>query len=309
MKNKGLISGLVLLSLGLISGLLLAVINGLTFERIEEEELRLKFAAIREFYDIDQYDLEEETLENGSIYVLKNKNDQTKEHLVYSLTTKGYGDEIEMLVAVNKDLSIQGYKVTAQNESPGIGTKILDKDFKYTNATDLSKFDSISGATVSSSAVKVIFAQVAARVKDDFGGVEEPLSIADFYDVSDFNVQEVSVENGKIHVLKNKTTNAIEHIVYALNIDGFYGPAGDKIEMLIAVNSDLSIEGYGVVSQSETDGFGSKIVDHDFKYTQATDLSEFDSIANATKSSNAVKAIFTEISARVEADFGGALNE
>ncbi|HKL47387.1 MAG TPA: FMN-binding protein [Candidatus Izemoplasmatales bacterium] len=170
MKNKGLISGLVLLSLGLICGVLLAFVNELTVDRIAAEELRLKFAAIKEFYDIDDFAREEVLLDEGSIFVLKNKNTSEIEHLVYSLSAKGYGDDVEMLVAVNRDLTVEGYTVTYQNESPGIGTKIVDNDFNYNEADDLSDFDSISGATVSSSAVRNIFEQVKNRVEDDFGG-------------------------------------------------------------------------------------------------------------------------------------------
>jgi Na+-translocating ferredoxin:NAD+ oxidoreductase RnfG subunit len=170
MNNKGLISGLVLLSLGLICGILLAFVNELTADRIEAEELRLKFEAIKEFYDVDDYIQEEVLLEEGSIFVLRNKSSNDIEHLVYSLSAKGYGDDVEMLVAVNRDLSVEGYTVTFQNESPGIGTKIVGNDFNYNEADDLSGFDAISGATVSSNAVRDIFEQVADRVEDDFGG-------------------------------------------------------------------------------------------------------------------------------------------
>lgn len=167
--NKGLISGLVLLTLGLVCGLLLAVVNEFTEERIEQEELRLKFEAIEEFYTISEYTLDLVELGGGeSIYVLRKAD--VIEHLVYSLKAQGYGDEVEMLVAVNSDLSIEGYTVTYQNESPGIGTKIVGNDFNYSQATDLSTFDSISGATVSSTAVKTIFTEVADRVEADFGG-------------------------------------------------------------------------------------------------------------------------------------------
>lgn len=170
MNHKGLISGLVLLSLGLICGVLLAFVNELTVDRIAAEELRLKFEAINEFYDVDDFIQEEVLLEEGSIFVLRNKSSNDIEHLVYSLSAKGYGDDVEMLVAINSDLSVEGYTVTYQNESPGIGTKIVGNDFNYTQADSLSGFDSISGATVSSTAVRQIFQQVADRVADDFGG-------------------------------------------------------------------------------------------------------------------------------------------
>lgn len=170
MKNQGLVSGLVLLSLGLICGVLLAFVNELTKDTIESEELRLKFEAIGEFYNVNEYNQSEVILEDGSIYVLRNKDTNEVEHLVYSLSAPGYGDDIEMLIAVNKDLSVQGYTVTYQNETPGVGTKIVGYDFNYEFATDLSTFDSISGSTVSSTGVKAIFTQVADRVVGDFGG-------------------------------------------------------------------------------------------------------------------------------------------
>jgi len=169
-QSKGYMSGVVLLIMGLICGLLLAFVNELTEDRIEAEELRLKFEAIEEFYNIDNFNQEEVVLDDGSIYVLRNKNTNEIEHLVYSLTAKGYNEDVEMLVAVNKDLSVEGYTVTYQNESPGIGTKIVGYDFNYNEANDLSGFDGVSGATVSSSAVEAIFQQVADRVENDFGG-------------------------------------------------------------------------------------------------------------------------------------------
>lgn len=170
MKNQGLISGLVLLSLGLICGLLLAFVNELTVDTIASEELRLKFEAISEFYNVNDYNQEEVILESGSIYVLRDKASNDIEHLVYSLSDAGYGGDIEMLVAINKDLSVEGYTVTNQNETPGVGTKIVGYDFNYILATETATLDSISGSTVSSLGVKAIFDQVAARVVGDFGG-------------------------------------------------------------------------------------------------------------------------------------------
>lgn len=170
MKNQGLISGMVLLTLGLICGLLLAFVNELTKDTIASEELRLKFEAIGEFYNVNDYNQSEVLLEDGSIYVLRNKETDEIEHLVYSLSAPGYGDDIEMLVAVNQDLSIEGYTVTYQNETPGVGTRIVGYDFNYLYANDLTTVDSIAGATVSSNGVKAIFAQVADRVNGDFGG-------------------------------------------------------------------------------------------------------------------------------------------
>ncbi len=313
-KNNGLISGLVLLSLGLICGLLLAFVNELTVDRIEAEELRLKFEAIEEFYNISNYDLEEISLENGTtIYVLNSKSDSEIEHIVYSFRAKGYGEDVEMLVAVNKDLSVEGYTVTYQNESPGIGTKIIGNDFNYNEADDVSTFDSIGGATVSSNAVKAIFTEVSKRAQSDFNGglystseddpVDEPeISVDDFYDTNLFDVEEVEIDQGTLYILRQD--NQIEHLVYSISTTGYH----DQIEMFVAVNKDLSVEGY-IVSYQDEKKDGTKIIDYDFNYNVANDLSTFDNITGATISSNGVRAIFTEIARRVEDDFGGGFDD
>jgi Na+-translocating ferredoxin:NAD+ oxidoreductase RnfG subunit len=312
-NNNGLISGLVLLSLGLICGLLLAFVNELTVERIEAEELRLKFDAIEEFYDIANYDLEEIVLENGTIYVLKSQSNSEIEHLVYSFRAKGYGEDVEMLVAVNKDLSVEGYTVTYQNESPGIGTKIVGNDFNYNQADDVSTFDSIGGATVSSNAVKAIFTEVSERAQSDFNGglyddepIDEPneleITVDDFYDSDLFDIEEVEIEQGTIYILRQD--NQIEHLVYVISTPGYH----DQIEMFVAVNKDLSVEGY-IVSYQDEKKDGTKIIDYDFNYNVANDLSTFDNITGATISSNGVRAIFTEIARRVEDDFGGGFDD
>lgn len=76
----------------------------------------------------------------------------------------GYGGAIDILVGVKPDnKSLQGIKIIAQQETPGLGAKIVNSSFLDQfkgvgiNEVNLSrnggKIDAITGATISSSAV------------------------------------------------------------------------------------------------------------------------------------------------------------
>ncbi len=85
---------------------------------------------------------------------------------VFTTSERGYSSEIVLVVGVDKDLVITGVKVLSQNETPGLGTRITE--VKYGSKTgrpwfleqfwgkgleDLPEVKTISGATISSSAV------------------------------------------------------------------------------------------------------------------------------------------------------------
>lgn len=171
--NNGLKSGLVLLVLGIVCGTLLAVVNSLTAPTIQENELSAQYEALSEFYTITDYDLSEVEIGDDTvdkIYVLK-QNDVI-EALVYSVSVWGYSTDkpVNMLIAVNRDLSIQGYTVVSHGESSGFGADIVGNDFGVDSIIDLSGFDSVASVTITSNAIKGCFEVVQDRVSDDFGG-------------------------------------------------------------------------------------------------------------------------------------------
>jgi len=174
--NKGLVSGLVLLTLGLICGVLLAACNTLTAPIITNMENQVKYDALAEFYTLSNYDLQEVAITDNNnidtVYLLKNKTDGTVEAVVYSVNAYGYQSDVKMLIAVNKDYTVQGYKIVSQAETAGLGSLSETYDFKMTGATvtDLTGFDSISGATITSTAVKACFIAVGNHLSVEFGG-------------------------------------------------------------------------------------------------------------------------------------------
>jgi len=172
--NRGLISGLVLLVIGIICGLMLALVNYFTAGRITEEENKIKYAVLEEFYTLSEYEISETQGEGSfsTIYFLKEKGTDNVEAVIYTVSAKGYSSttDVEMLIAINSDMSVEGYKVTTHQESSGFGADIVDNNFGVDEIDDLSNFQAVSGVTVTSNAIKTCFTLVSQRVISDLGG-------------------------------------------------------------------------------------------------------------------------------------------
>ncbi len=94
---------------------------------------------------------------------------------------RGYGGRIDILIGLKPDnKSLQGIKIITQQETPGLGAKIINASFLdqfrgiSVNEVDLSrnggKIDAITGATISSTAVvegvkKAIMKELGSQVK------------------------------------------------------------------------------------------------------------------------------------------------
>lgn len=185
--NKGLRSGLVLLLLGIISGTLLAFVNYFTAPLIAAAEEKLQWDALKEFYydvndpNYDTYDLKNmfdlskndyPNSDVSSIFVLKDKTTGDIDALGYLVSADGYSSSspITMLIVVNNDLTVRGYKVVNHTESPGYGADIVENDFNIQTITDLSGFDAVAGVTFTSDGILRCFELVSERVANDFGG-------------------------------------------------------------------------------------------------------------------------------------------
>ncbi|MGE0003510.1 MAG: FMN-binding protein [Candidatus Izemoplasmatales bacterium] len=172
--SKGIVSGLVLLTIGLVAGFLLAFVNSFTAPKILAYEQQLKYDAIGEFYDLSTYTITEVPVTTGgavdTLYKVLDGN--TTVAIVYSVKSFGYQSEIKMLIAIKSDLTVEGYKIVDQAETSGYGTQAPDHDFQMDGAAvgDLSTFDAIAGVTYTSNAVKACFTAVFDRAATDFGG-------------------------------------------------------------------------------------------------------------------------------------------
>ena len=81
----------------------------------------------------------------------------------FMATATGYGGAIDILIGLKPDATLCGIKIISQQETPGLGAKIVESSFLAqfkglsVDEVDLSadggKVDAITGATISSAAV------------------------------------------------------------------------------------------------------------------------------------------------------------
>jgi len=155
--------GLILLLICLCASLVLSVTYKITQARIEEQLTAEEKEALKDVFP-QAATFEVQDL-NGKVYYLAKKD---RQQLGYVLKTevKGYSSNIVMLVGFDQDGTIEGVEVLSQQETPGLGAKIVEiksgekkpwflQQFEGKRAEDLNlqTINAITAATISSRAV------------------------------------------------------------------------------------------------------------------------------------------------------------
>ncbi|MCM8786512.1 MAG: FMN-binding protein [Candidatus Omnitrophica bacterium] len=90
--------------------------------------------------------------------------------IIFQTQAKGYSSTINTLVAMSPSFEIIKLKVIDQKETPGLGSRITDKEFveqfSKKQIHQISKLHTITGATVSSRAVIMAVAEKAKRIEE-----------------------------------------------------------------------------------------------------------------------------------------------
>lgn len=82
----------------------------------------------------------------------------------------GYGGEIKMIIGIDSEFKLIDSEIVSMSETPNLGTKTKDKSFlnQFIGKTSpVEEFDAISGATISSVAVKNIIEETVEKVKNE----------------------------------------------------------------------------------------------------------------------------------------------
>lgn len=131
-------------------------------EKQEKESLKEMFpdASIDDFEEIDISDIDSTTIEKVYSY---------GDDLIFKMSVSGYSEGTTFLVSINKDdKTIDKYLGISNGDTKGLGSKVLDDDFKNglegNDAT--GELDTISGATISSSGVTKGINEAASYVDE-----------------------------------------------------------------------------------------------------------------------------------------------
>ena len=160
-KLKFLKPALSLLIITVGVALLLAIVNHITADKIEENAYTKKMQAIEKIYpDIDTYDdvsTEYATDCVQSIGSVKNADGEWLGYFV-EVTPQGFKDVISMIVGVDKNGRVIDVVCLSASETAGIGTKATSdsnlKKYAGLDSSSVGSVDTITGATISSKAVR-----------------------------------------------------------------------------------------------------------------------------------------------------------
>ena len=170
--------GVRLMLFALVAGLLLAMVNAVTEEPIARNE-RLKADGSR-IAVIGDYAFEPvDTDTSGydairSVYAALDDDGGTVGY-VYELVSRGYGGDVVLSVGV-RDGAVSGVSIASHAETKGLGSAdvapFLQRFTGLSQPEEAQSVDAMSGATVSSNAVRGAVSQALAHARDVLGAQE-----------------------------------------------------------------------------------------------------------------------------------------
>ncbi|MFH0941123.1 MAG: RnfABCDGE type electron transport complex subunit G [Candidatus Omnitrophota bacterium] len=141
-----------------VASAMLGAVYSLTHPAILSQQARQEESGLREVLpEAKNFEAVKEG-ENIIYYIAFGPNKRVLGY-VFKASKKGYSGEIVTMVGVDKAGLISRIKILSQNETPGIGTRIIEalwfeEQFRGKNADDLSNgVQVITGATITSRAV------------------------------------------------------------------------------------------------------------------------------------------------------------
>jgi len=150
-----------------VVAVMLSVVNYFTAPVIKNSErniIKNSLEIIYEGADFEEIEVTPQNQANGIVSVYK------AEELGYCLNvvTNGYGGELKLLIGINRNLSVAGVEVISSNETQNIGSKALEKSYldKFISLTSPYNVNAVSGATITSKAVKDSIEIATASVKE-----------------------------------------------------------------------------------------------------------------------------------------------
>ena len=151
--KKALYLALFLALTSALAGAVLAGVNSITAPIINERAIAAVKTTLQEFFpqatEFAELKFDDESGLITNVYEAKGAG------YAYNVKVQGYKDIITFVVAFSDDAKIVGFRVTAINDTPGIGVRVKEKEFSdgVIGKTSTSAIATLSGATISSSAV------------------------------------------------------------------------------------------------------------------------------------------------------------
>lgn len=146
--------GLTLMIVCAVAGLGLAVVYAKTSPIIQQRQAEDLLAAVKAAVP-GADEIVQETASDGQVYWIGKKAGQIAGGAVKT-SSPGFREPVELMVGFDAKGKVASVAILSISDTPGIGSRVNDKGFlaRFVGAESPSKVDGISGATVSSGAVK-----------------------------------------------------------------------------------------------------------------------------------------------------------
>lgn len=316
MRELGQLS-LKLLAFTLAAGLLLALTNAVTQGPIAEQQARQanasRYAVMAEadsFEALTDDGTYKQTAPSLTAIYRALKNGEPVGY-TFNLSPAGYKGAIDMTVGISDGGAITGVTIDSQSETQGVGSKITGDDFldqfigKAASSDELeSSIDAITGATVSSSAVKRAVQSAAALSENVLGIAPNPATPMDPTDeyrvntlpgASGFESVDLLSFLGDYDTIRGVKTaySGADIIGYSFDLAA-KGYGGDIVMTLGISTVEGRITGLEILENNESAGYGKRIEEPEYYEQYAglelTDdaLSGVDGISGATNTSREV---------------------
>ena len=151
--------GFTLLLIASITAASLAFVNELTKDRIEKNELAVMEDALGKLFGgCDELKEVEGEFDSPVLAVYEVYKKEILWGYGIQVAPVGFKDAIGIIVGTDMKGNCLGVEITSISDTPGVGTKVKEegflKGFSGLNKDNVADYATISGATVSSSAVK-----------------------------------------------------------------------------------------------------------------------------------------------------------
>ncbi|MGA1874257.1 MAG: RnfABCDGE type electron transport complex subunit G [bacterium] len=164
----------VLTAICLIAALGLAKVNDITKEPIALQKRIAKMQAVKAVLPPHDNEPDQHTVDitsqtaggkEDTVVVYRGMQDGRVTGLAFEMTSLGFGGPITLMMGLHTDGTIQGIEIISMSETPGLGARITEPNFKgqfqgkslQTSRIQLKKdggdLDQVTGATISPRAV------------------------------------------------------------------------------------------------------------------------------------------------------------
>ena len=188
---------LVLTLITAVSAGVLAFVSKQTEEPIAKALREAKMKAVRQVLPVYDNELMRDRVfvrneEGDSLEVFVGKRSNKFTGAAFPVVAhNGYSGDINFLVGVNSDGVIQGIQILNHSETPGLGAKIQEPEFRnqyrrcsidspqvWKVTKDGGKFEPITGATISSRAITEATLKGLEFFKDNYARISKKASVS-----------------------------------------------------------------------------------------------------------------------------------